>query len=132
MFVGLEMRNNTSVARAQTRREIAAQNVEMIMRVVEDEDLIRLYSEPWTMEFYEGLSGVDQTRLTYSAIGLVLRLEGTYLQFKEGLLDEADLLPYGFRQPHTREPWFRDSVWPGQRPALDPDFVQYFESINGY
>jgi len=131
LFVGLELRNSTAVARAETRREVAAQNVEMITRITEDENLMYLWSQPWTFEFEESLPEVQRTRLLYTGIGFILRLESTYLQFEQGLLDEEGLGPYGFRQPRTRDPWFRE-LWEGQRPVLDPDFVEYFEALNEY
>jgi len=131
LFVGVEIRNNTAVARAETRREVAAQNIEMVMRIAEDEDLMRLWSTPWTMEFFDSLSQVDQGRLTFTAIGFILRLESTYLQFEQGLLEAAGLRGYGFVQPRVDDPWFRD-LWTGYRVSLDPDFVSYFETENGY
>ena len=131
LFVGLELRNNTAVARAETRREVAAQNIEMMTRITEDENLMYLWSQPWTFEFAEGLSAVQHTRLQFTGIAFILRLESTYQQFEQGLLDERGLIPYGFVQPRTRDPWFKE-LWAGQRPALDPDFVEYFESRNDY
>ena len=130
-FVGLELRNSTAVARAETRREIAAQNIEMVMRIAEDGDLIRLWSEPWTMDCVDGLSRVDRERLVYSVIALILRLESTYMQSGEGLIETTDLGGYGFNQPHIRDAWFKD-WWSSFSPGLDPGFVAYVEALNDY
>ena len=131
LFVGLELRNSTAVARAETRREVAAQNVDMVMQFTRDDNLLRLWLEAWTLDFVDGLSAMDRGRLEGIMVAFVLRLESTYLQVEQGLLEESDLAGYGFSHPHFNEPLFTQ-FWAGYSPELNPDFVQYFEVQNGY
>ena len=132
LFVGIEIGNNTSVARAEARREAAAQNIEFIMQIALDDDLNRLHTETWTVEFVDSLTPEDRYRLFISAIALTLRLENIYLQYQEGLLDESSFGAYGMFQPHLREPWFQAFWRNDYRSLLDPDFVRYFERANAY
>jgi hypothetical protein len=131
LFVGVEIQNNTAAARAESRRAAATENIDFLMRIVEDPHLNDLWGPEWTLEFYEGLTPADKNRTILLAISLMLRLESVYLQFEEGLLDESAFGAYGLNQPQVRSPWFK-SYWQSYRPNLDPDFVAYFEQLNGY
>ena len=132
VFVVVEIRANTAVSRAEARREASAQNVEFLMQVAMDPDLNRIWMETWTDEYVDGLSEEDQYRLFLSAIAVTLRLETVYLQYKEGVLDSAALGSYGMYQPKLRQPWFRQFWTEEYRPLLDAEFVDYFETVNGY
>ena len=132
LFVGVEIRNNTAAARAESRREAAGQNIDFIMQIALDDDLNALFTEYWSVEFYESLSPTDEHRVFTLAIALILRLENVYLQSKEGLLDQSAFGTYGMFQPKLTEPWFRVFWADTYRPLLDPDFVRYFEDVNGY
>jgi len=132
VFVVVEIRANTAVSRAEARREASAQNVEFLMQVAMDPDLNRIWMETWTDEYVDGLSEEDQYRVFLSAIAVTLRLETVYLQYKEGVLDSAALGSYGMYQPKLRQPWFRRFWTEEYRPLLDAEFVDYFETVNGY
>ncbi len=131
-FVGVEIRNSTSVARAESRREASAENIGFLMRITESPELIVLWDDDWTLEYFDGLSSVDQTRVNLLAISLMLRLENVYLQYSEGLLEESALLAYGMTQPKVTEPYFEWYWRERYRGYLAPAFVSYFEDLNGY
>lgn len=132
LLVVVEIRDNTSVSRAEARRDASAANIEFLMQIAMDPDLNRLWAEDWTEEYVAGLSPEDRFRVVYSAIALTLRLETVYLQYKEGVLDSASFGSYGMQQPKLRSPWFQ-SFWRSmRRPVLDDDFVAYVERANGY
>lgn len=131
VFVGVEIRNNTAVARAESRRELAEQNVDFLMEIALDDDVNDLWSQYWSLEWFEGLTPSDQTRAENVAIALILRLENVFLQHEAGFLDEASLPTYGMLQPKTREPWFV-AAWHQVKPLRDPAFVLYFERVHDY
>ena len=106
VFVGVEIRNNTAVARAESRREASAENIGFLMRIIEDPELNLLWRDDWTLEWFEGLSSEDQGRVVLLTISMMLRLENVYLQYSEGLLNESALLAYGMTQPKVTETWF--------------------------
>ena len=102
------------------------------MRIVENPELNVLWGDEWTLEYFDGLSSEDKGRVILLAISLMLRLENVYLQYTERLLDESGLLAYGMTQQKVTEPWF-ESYWRDEyRDYLDPQFVSYFENLNGY
>ena len=132
IFVAVEIRDSNAVARAEARREASAQNIESLMQIALDPDINRIWSNEWTMDYVDGLSSEDQHRLFLIAIALTLRLETVYLQAAEGVLDPAAFGSYGMIQPQLKSPWFRQFWTDTYRPLLDPDFVEYFERVNGY
>ena len=132
LLVVVEIRDNTSVSRAEARREASAANVEFLMQIAMDADLNRLWTEEWTEEYVASLSAEDRNRVVYSAIALTLRLETVYLQYKEGVLDSASFGSYGMQQPKLRSPWFQGFWRSLRRPVLDADFVAYVERANGF
>ena len=131
-FVGVEIRNNTAVARAESRREASAENIGFLMRITEDPELTVLWRDDWTLEYFEALSSERRTRVNLLAISLMLRLENVYLQYSEGLLDESALLAYGMTQPKVTEQYFEWYWRERYRTFLDPAFVSYFEDLNAY
>jgi hypothetical protein len=132
LFVGIEIRNNTAVAIAETRREATAQNVDFLMQIAQDDALNELWSREWTIEFVDSLSRADYNKVEYSAIALILRLETVYLQAQQGLLEESAFATYGLRQPKLAEPWFEELWTQRFRSIVDPSFAEYFDHINGY
>lgn len=132
VLVVVEIRDNTSVSRAEARREASAANIEFLMQIAMDPDLNRLWAEEWSEEYVAGLSAEDRFRVLYSAIALTLRLETVYLQYEEGVIDSAAFGSYGMQQPKLRSPWFQSFWRSTRRPFLDADFVAYFERVNGY
>jgi hypothetical protein len=131
LFVGVEIRQNTAVARAEARRDLADQNIEFLMQLLLNDDLNELWSNDWTEEWYTGLDAAAQRRVDDSAIALILRLENAYLQYEESLLGIEALDGYGMTQPKSSQ-WAFRRMWDLLAPRRDQDFVAYFESINGY
>lgn len=131
VFVGTEIRQNTLASRAQARQELAAQNWDFLLRLAEDDELAELWSREWTTEFLDGLSPESAFKASLSAIALLTRLEGVYLQTAEGLLDEEALSGYGMIQPRFEDPGFR-ALWGRVRDTFNPRFRDYFEELHGY
>ena len=132
LLVVVEIRDSTSVSRAEARRDASAANIDFLMQIAMDPDLTRLWAEEWTEEYVASLSTEDRFRVLYSAIALTLRLETVYVQYKEGVLDSASFGSYGMEQPKLRSPWFQGFWKSMRRPLLDDDFVAYIERANGY
>ena len=129
VFVGIEIDQNTSAAQAQSRQELAAQNIDFLMRIVEDESLSELWAAEWTHEFIDDLNRTERARLFQTTIALMIRLENVYLQYDRELLGEASLRNYGMDQNRFEQPGFW-VFWSGLRATFDADFVTHFESVN--
>lgn len=133
VFVGVEISQNTSAAKGQTRTELAALNQEWLF-LFTDPDFSRRFSQVW---FSDDTSDVDPRQvqdMELLMIANIRRLENVYYQFREGLVDESALESYGFQ---TRAPLFLGNsflAWwfeKDNRSLFDKSFVQLFETRVG-
>jgi hypothetical protein len=131
VFVGIEINRNTATAQAQSRQEIAAQNIDFLLRVVEDDRLAEIWASTWTSEYMAGLDDTSRTKAGMTAIALMIRLENVYLQFEQGLIEEEALPNYGMVQRRFEEPGFWE-VWSDVRHTFDPRFREYFEALHEF
>ena len=129
VFVGLEIRQNTAVARGQTRQQLAALNQEWLILQSTDSAFNDIFRKVW-IEPDSQLTASEIARANWSMRLNLRRLENVYFQFDEGLVDESALDSYGFqvssalfRSPRFIEFW----VTRNERRAYDPDFVRFLE-----
>ena len=128
VFVGWEIRENTKVARGQTRVELTALNNEYLHRIASDTDLSEIWRRAW-------ITGEQLTQSEEFRVRLILQqflrlLENVHLQYQEGLIDENALNSYGFfgfREQFMDHPRFRE-IWEPRLATYDPNFVEYLES----
>ena len=129
LFVGYEIRQNTAVARGQTRQELAALNQEWLVLHSTDYEFSDLYTRVWVLE--EEVSDDDLRHANWAMRLNLRRLENVYFQYSEGLVDESALNSYGLQATRVfRTSRFRD-FWQSSRGAYDPDFVEFFEERMG-
>ena len=125
IFVGLEIKQNTAVARAQTHQALTADLREFIMSLASDENLFDIFHKNFETT-YEG--SVDDRRATYVMFARLRMVENVFLQVEEGVVDESIFLSYGWsEQPVFMSQQFRD-WWPRYRTRFNPDFVDAFEA----
>lgn len=131
VFVGYEIRQNTHVARAQARQELAALNQEWLILQATDQDFNDLFSRVWISE--EEVSDSELTRAAWTIRLQLRRLENVYFQFTEGLVDESALNSYGLQASSVyQSDRFRDFwVVRDERRACNPRFVEFFEDRMG-
>lgn len=128
LFVGWEIRQNTKVARGQTRLELTALNNEFLERIRSDSEFSEIWRTAWNTE--ETLDEAAEYRIEFMMMQYLRLLENVHLQYQEGLLDPDALASYGFLgfydqfMAHPRFP----SIWEGRRVAFDPEFVSFLES----
>lgn len=129
VFVGLEIRQNTAVARGQARQELAALNQEWLILQSTDSTFNDIYRRFWIVAD----SSFTASELARASWGMRLnlrRMENVYFQYQEGLVDESALKSYGFqvisamfKTPRFMEFWVTND----ERRAYDPDFVKFLE-----
>ena len=129
VFVGLEIRQNTAVARGQARQELAALNQEWLILQSTDSTFNDIYRRVW-IQSDSTLTASELARASWGMRLNLRRMENVYFQFKEGLVDESALQSYGFQvasvlfqSPRFMEFW----VTRDERRAYDPDFVRFLE-----
>ena len=130
VFVGIEISQNTSATRGQTRTELAALNQEWLFHIAEPE-VSGTFSRLWVSDDRENMDAGEITRAELLMISNLRRLENVYYQYAEGLVDESALDSYGFR---NITPFFRGRAFNNWWYSLDnrnlfhPQFVELFEA----
>ncbi|MDP5071754.1 MAG: hypothetical protein NWQ45_12735 [Congregibacter sp.] len=127
VFVGIEIRQNTSAARGQTRQELAALNQEWLILLSADAEFSELFSRAWMRG--EEIAPEEEARAEMMMVLNFRRLENVFFQYQEGLVDESALGSYGLqvKSELIELPRFR-AWWSRWRNSLHPDFVEFIES----
>jgi len=130
VFVGLEIRQNTAVARGQARQDLAFHFQDWLELRASSEELDDLFWGAWA-EDAELTPGQERRAVLMMRIFLT-RLENVFLQVDEGLVDETALNSYGWAAgQYFRSDRFRD-YWERQfSGTFDPDFVMFFSQRFG-
>jgi len=130
LFVGFEIRQNTAIARGQARQDLAQLNQEWLILLGQDAEFEAL----WDRAFMQGASNLTPQEIRRSDYIMTMhlrRLENVYLQFREGLVEEAALRNYGFAATELfQRPQF-DRYWidRGWRNGFDVEFVNLLDSV---
>jgi hypothetical protein len=128
LFVGMEIRQNTAVARGQARQDLATQAQEWLTFLSQAETA-DLWARAWRLE--EDLTTQELFRAELLMTNFLRRLENIYFQFAEGLVDEQALRGYGlqnlpFFMENRRWHWYWEER--GWGDAFDPSFVAYIQA----
>jgi len=122
LFVGMEIHQNNTIARAQTRQALTTEYREFWMALALSGDLEAVRGP--------ALAGDDTEASIIQWVRMRL-LENIYLQYREGVIDESVLLGYG----RSGDPEFRTEEsadwWQPRRGRFHPDFVSGFETRQG-
>ena len=128
LFVGLEIRQNTAVARGQARQELAGLNQEWLILLTDHVEFSDLWQRAW-VDYQE----LDQQEVFRARMMMTLnlrRLENVFFQYQEGLVDESALRSYGLQNlgdrlatPRFNEWWIEEN----RRAGFHPDFVRFLE-----
>jgi len=122
LFVGLELRQNNTIARAQTRQALTSEYREFWMALATDDRLDEIRGPE--------LGGQDSRTSIVQWVRLRL-LENVYHQYHEGVIDESVFVGYGWAgDPEFSTPEFR-TWWTERRARFDPGFVAEFERRQG-
>lgn len=129
VFVGMEIHQNTIVARAQTRQALADQAIALQGLYVQDDALARNF---WRFLAWEGEPPTSMVRefprMRFLIESTMIQRENVFLQAREGVIDESVLRSYGWsRGGLFRTPLFRVE-WSRMRSQYNPDFVTAFEA----
>ena len=131
IFVGLELRQATQVARAQTRQGLADRNGEIISLIAGNPELAEAWALRWQPEMAvenPELSPRAFVQSGWAMFGLLRHLENVYLQVVEGVVDESVLDSYGFRDNHQFTTSQFAEYWRLRRVRFDPRFVAAFDA----
>ena len=128
LFVGFEIQQNTAVARAQSRNELASLTQEWLHVLSQDALLNYAYVTYWSDGDITELTDTEMSQAQMFMTSLVVRLEATYLNHEQGLLPEEALRSYGMGAGVFASLRFRNEFWPEIRAEFNAEFVRFAES----
>jgi hypothetical protein len=134
IFVGLELRQNTSAVEAATLQNLTDASGEYLMTLATNPELARILYEGSTN--MEQLSASDRRQHHYLMRAQWFRFQNSFLQWQRGTLnDDAWEIYAGFvcrtavgGPPNEAGPSNRVATWADHRPILLPHFVEYVEA----
>jgi len=125
VFVGLEIQQNTAVARAQTRQSLTEIYLDFVTMLATDSIVRQGYLDAFEPG---GQTPLMSSGAEYTMWAVARRMENVFLQVDEGVVDESVFNSYGW----TDNPVFRGESfgawWDARRGRFHPDFVAAFEA----
>ena len=127
IFVGVEVRQNTSEIRGSTHQSVSEQINELYLTIAEDERLSKLVSEMMeNPNLRENLNFTDQLSLDFIILTGLRRVENIHLQYLDGILskDAFDRIGMNFyRRKYAKQTWEK------YKGGFDSNFVTFFEKL---
>lgn len=126
IFVGLEIRQNTAVARVTAFHTFLSEVNTLTDRVVTDDRLAGLIARTAQGEVMADFSPEDQLRLRAHFLSILRVWEGLHRSVGEGILDDSELGLIGAGNIDAN-PFFME-LWPGVRGQFSASFVEFMET----
>tara|TARA_B100001250_G_scaffold363512_1_gene342890 strand:- start:197 stop:673 length:477 start_codon:yes stop_codon:yes gene_type:complete len=124
IFVGVEIRQNTSEIRGSTHQSVSEQINELYLTIAEDERLSKLVSEMiQNPNLRESLNLTDQLSLDFTVLTGLRRIENIYLQHLDGILSQDAFDRIGMRFYRTK---YAKQTWEKYKGGFDSNFVLFF------
>ena len=128
VFVGLEIRQNNTIARASAINELASNQRDLLLSIVTDGEL----SSVWADYLRNGVAldsfnARDRTRLSGLQQALVINMENAFLQREMGLLPDALSGLYHFSGSPVFSSENFAAFWSNERYRYHPTFVAALE-----
>ena len=132
VFVGMEIRQNNTLARAAAYESIGTRLADFweTMALEWPELAQKLVLSTLTTEDLEDFSETEMTQVVALSVSLLRQLEITWRQVQLGLLNESALNYFGNDAPMDAEAGMGnlEPLWPQVRPWMSPDFAAYVEA----
>ena len=126
-FVGLEINQNTSLARKQAYVEYVDSLKDLTLEIATDEALPGLIARLVEGEMEEGFSAEDNVRIPLFQNATVRVWEGLYRSWSAGYLPQEAVANIGGGTLLNND-YFRQKSWPAIKVHFSPDFVTFFEN----
>ena len=126
-FVGLEINQNTSLARNQAYLEYVESLKDLTLEIATDEALPGLIARLVEGEMEEDFSAADNVRIPLFQNATVRVWEGLYRTWSAGYLPQEAVANIGGGTLLNND-YFRQKSWPAIKVHFSPDFVTFFEN----
>ena len=132
VFVGLEVHQNTLAVRGATYQALSDAASGALLELAHDPQLAALMARVFNEDAVsEDFTGPENMQLTVSHMAFIRRLENSYLQYREGILDERVFEGYGWNDGVLRTHYFREFWFRGAGATTGQDFIEFFERRTG-
>ncbi len=126
IFVGIEIKQNTTAVRGATQQAVSSQVAEMYRILAENERMANLVSIASKGVNKSDISESDYVSFwSFQMMGF-RRIENIYLQYKNGLLTEDAFSRIGMDIYKTK---LVRGIWDERKGDFEPDFVKFFEQL---
>ena len=126
IFVGIEIKQNTTAVRGATQQAVSSQVAEMYRILAENERMANLVSIASKGVNKSDISESDYVSFwSFQMMGF-RRIENIYLQYKNGLLTEDAFSRIGMDIYKTK---LVRGIWDERKRDFEPDFVKFFEQL---
>lgn len=126
-FVGLEINQNTSLARNQAYLEYVESLKDLTLEIATDDALPGLIARLVEGEMEEDFSAEDNVRIPLFQNATVRVWEGLYRSWSAGYLPQEAVANIGGGTLLNND-YFRQKSWPAIKVHFSPDFVTFFEN----
>jgi hypothetical protein len=126
IYVGLQVRQNTSAIKAAAIQDIAASTTAYLNTWSSDTHIPGLLVRVGAGELPDALTAEQNVRLTLTYMSMLRAYEARYLQLRLGVLDESILESMAGSSALFRLPWFRASWNERFAPLVGADFAAFF------
>jgi len=124
VFLGIELQQNNALLGAQARATRAQVRMDGTDLLVSTPELMRAFARE---QSGESLSELDQMYLNYAALGIFVRWEYVYGEYREGLIEEDSVPVENWRYYFSAAPTMAKEWEAIGRFSFHPDFVQWMD-----
>ena len=128
IFVGLEVRQNTSATEGATIQAISDMHTTLLLESVWDEGFVELFGRVLSGTARSDLTPVENMRMARYYIAFLSHLENTYLQNRAGIVSDDVFESYGWRNRIWVSPHFLAQSEGILRVGVSPAFADFFEA----
>ncbi len=124
VFVGLEIRQNTAVARAEAYRDVAIFTTDLVTTMAGDREWLALYSRIRSGALRDDFSTEERMLVAFRLEALFRQAELVWRQVDNDVLPPTALdllLAETLRLPYARE------AWVASRPDMPGDFAEFMD-----
>jgi len=128
VFVGFELRQNSSIARTEVQQSFTASLSELSASISHDSELaVALQKVLNPGEATETITEIEHIKLQTFIVADLYVLYGLFLSVEEGVLPEEYLSMVNVSGLLNND-YFRN-FWPSQTNQFSPEFVAFFETL---
>tara|TARA_B100000579_G_scaffold436230_1_gene461607 strand:+ start:447 stop:893 length:447 start_codon:yes stop_codon:yes gene_type:complete len=126
VFVGMEIRQNTTAVRGATNQAISDQASELYLTIATDRNLAGLVKKLYDGTPKEDFNPIDEMQLFLTVMTGLRRVENIFLQLEDNILDDRAFDRIGLSFYRSR---YGRQIWEENQQFFDRNFVPFFEEL---